>query len=142
MHFIPLLIIPLSAAMYHVFSKSLGTKLGNPWALLALTYSLAAMVSVALALALPGFGVVRGADLRSAWPLALLLGLACVGIEGGYLLAYRLGWSVHHLFSITSFLGTIAVCSVGFWYFREPLAGSSLAGVALIVMGAALVHWK
>jgi len=142
MNTLPFVIIPLGAALYHLSSKSLGGAMGNPWAALALAYFLACSMCLALALGLPGFGVIRGADIRAALPLALLLGLACVGIEGGYLLAYRLGWNVNQLFSLTSFMSTVAIFSVGFLYFREGMTPISAIGITFVLVGVVLVNWK
>lgn len=140
--FLPILVIASSAAMYHASSKTLSSVSGNPWSLLALTYLFSFLATTGFALAGGPASSLKLVELRSAWPTAALLGLACVGIEGGYLLAYRWGWSVSHLFSLTSFTSTLAIFCVGLFLFKEAISVTTALGLALVLTGLGLTHWK
>ncbi|MCB0416959.1 MAG: hypothetical protein KDD39_04870 [Bdellovibrionales bacterium] len=142
-HYLPIAVIAGAAALYHASSKNLGGALGaNPWAVLALTYLLSALVSFVLFWFWPAGEGVKGAEWRSVLPGAMLLGLACVGIEGGYLLAYRFGWDITQLFSITSVVNTMAIFAVGLVLFKEHLTPSALVGLSFVITGIGLVHWR
>ncbi|MEZ4752518.1 MAG: hypothetical protein R3B54_18365 [Bdellovibrionota bacterium] len=142
-HYLPIAVIASAAALYHASSKNLGGALGaNPWAVLAFTYLLSALVSFALFWLWPGGGSIKPAELRTVFPAALLLGLACVGIEGGYLLAYRFGWDITQLFSITSVVNTMAIFVVGLVLFKEHLTPTAIVGLSFVIAGIGLVHWR
>lgn len=140
--YFPIVVIAGAVALYHLSSKLLSGGHGNPWGALALTYLLSCLVCVALAFILPGTVPVKITDLKASLPIAFLLGLACVGIEGGYLLAYGFGWNVTHLFSLTSFVNTLAIFAVGLVFFKEAFATQSFVGLALVLVGVSLVHWR
>jgi len=140
--FLPILIIAGSAALYHANAKSLGGASGNPWGLLALTYFFSFAITAGMALLSTGPVAWRYSELRPALPAAVLLGLACVGIEAGYLLAYRGGWAVTHLFSITSVTSTLAIFSVGFLFFKEALPFSAIVGLTMVLAGIGVAHWR
>ncbi len=140
--YLPIIMIAGAAALYHLSSKALGIGQMNPWAVLALTYLLCSLATAVLAFVLPGTAALRASDFRAVLPGAAMLGLACVGIEGGYLLAYGSGWEVTKLFSITSVTSTIAIFSVGLLFFKEPISLSSIVGMGIVLLGIGVIHWK
>lgn len=73
----------------------------NPFGVLIIVYGLAMITCVVLS-PLAGRSVAF-ADVRRllSWP-ACLLALAVVGIEIGYLLAYRSGWKLGATFAVTA----------------------------------------
>ncbi len=66
----------------------------------------------------------------------------CVGIEGGYLLAYRGGWNVTELIALTSFASTVAIILVGLFFFKEAVPLSAIVGLAFVLGGVGLIHWR
>lgn len=140
---LPVLIIGLSAATYHLGSKNLG-KIGGdkPWIVLAAVYLVATILSVVFGF-LAGDGLTLSrAEIKTALPFLLLLAIACVGIEGGYLWAYRSGWKVTEFMPLTSLTSGVLVLGVGCLAFQEGLSLWSGAGLALVVSGTAVMHWR
>lgn len=112
----------------------------SPFAVLAVVYGIAMLACGVLA-AVAGRPV-GFADARRllGWPAALLaLALAVVGIEVGYLLAYRSGWKLGATFAVTS-VATVAVLALlGAAWFGEVLDGTRVLGLALALGGGWLV---
>src|SRR5262249_61387036 len=69
----------------------------------------------------------------------LLLGLAAFGIEAGFFFIYRSGWPLASASVIASAAVTATLVVVGILAFGEPLTGSRAAGLALAVVGSALI---
>lgn len=110
----------------------------SPFAVLAVVYGIAMLACGVLA-AVAGRPV-GFADARRllGWPAALLA-LAVVGIEVGYLLAYRSGWKLGATFAVTS-VATVAVLALlGAAWFGEVLDGRRVLGLALALGGGWLV---
>ena len=87
----PLFLIVGSNLFYHLSSRG-AAKDVNPFAALVVAYAIAGTVSLALF-----FATARGASL-AAQARALnwanyVLGLAIIGLEGGFICLYRHGWS-------------------------------------------------
>ena len=72
------------------------------------------------------------------WPTGLLA-LAVVGIEIGYLLAYRSGWKTGVIFGVTSIATVTVLALVGVAWFAEPLDDRRVPGLVLALAGGWLV---
>ena len=110
----------------------------NPFGVLIIVYGLA-MVGCIVLSPLAG-GPLAFADFRRllSWPMCLLA-LAVVGIEIGYLLAYRSGWKLGATFAVTS-VATVAVLALlGIVWFGELIDGKRVLGLLLALAGGWLV---
>jgi drug/metabolite transporter (DMT)-like permease len=95
----------------------------NPFGVLIIVYGLAMVACIVLSpLAGRPLGV---ADFRRllSWP-ACLLALAVVGIEIGYLLAYRSGWKLGNTYAVTSVATVAALALLGVIWFGEIIDAS------------------
>ena len=71
-----------------------------------------------------------------------LLGLAIIGLEGGFLYLYRTGWNVS-VGPICSYCGVaIGLLIVGALLFHEQITLRQLVGTLLCLGGIALISWK
>ena len=137
---LPVVLVVASAGIYHVSQKSL-SRGGNPWAILTAAYFIAFFATRFLWAPWKST-ISEAASLRSFLPGIVLLALSCVGIAAGYLLAYRGGWNVSTLFTITSTGSFLVVMSVGLFLFGEGVSFRIFAGVGLSLAGFLLMHWK
>jgi drug/metabolite transporter (DMT)-like permease len=69
------------------------------------------------------------------------LGVTLVGLELGFLLAYRLGWSVSLAGLASNATVSVLLLPVGYLLFRERLTPLNLAGVVVAVIGLVLMNW-
>ncbi len=111
----------------------------NPFAVLTLVYGLAMVVCIALSAFFAGRPV-GFADLRRLlnWP-TWLLALAVVGIEIGYLLAYRSGWKLGVTFAVTSVATVTVLALLGVVWFGEHIDRQKVLGLMLALAGGGLV---
>lgn len=136
----PMVLIVISFLTYHLVTKGLRADI-NPFVFLAPVYGVALAVTLALAF-VPGLAgssdgnsALAGRDLL----LALVLGLALVGIEAGFILAYRAGWAVSLAPTVANVAVAVALLPIALLVLREKISLVNLAGLGLAVLGLALM---
>jgi drug/metabolite transporter (DMT)-like permease len=67
------------------------------------------------------------------------VGISIVGVELSVLLAYRTGWRISILSVIGNTASALFLVGIGLLFFHEHLSARNLAGVALCLIGLALV---
>ncbi len=111
----------------------------NPFMALVVVYMVAGFFSLILAFM---FKVVNVQEISSTfgklnWAV-LLLGLAIVGIELGYLLAFRAGWKISAASLVTNVAASLLLVPVGLMLLKEHIKLPNLIGLALCVIGLVL----
>lgn len=140
---IPIIMIATAVASYHIASKSLGARSQvDFWSTVSWVYFLAMLGSIGMGLATTGKLTVSPMEMKSVLPLIALLALACIGIEGGYLLAYRGGWKITELAPATTFANYVFIGIVGVAFMKESLTPQSIVGLLLLVSGITVFHWR
>jgi drug/metabolite transporter (DMT)-like permease len=133
--YIPIAVLVLSVIIYQMGAKLAPQNL-NPFHLMIFVYSTGILMALILS-RLEG-GTLGQTFKQTNWGV-WLMGLSVVGIELGYLLAFRAGWKVS-LIGITS---SVAVASlmlpIGLLVFREKVSVIHLLGLVLCVAGLLLV---
>lgn len=140
MYYAAIVLTVASNVLYHVFQK-ITPAAANPLLALAVTYATSTAFCLGLFLILPDHKTLVESLKVITWPSAAL-GLAIVGLELGFLLAYRSGWNI----SSAALASTVAVAMVllplGLVFFRERLTVANSAGFALCIAGLVLMNWK
>ena len=100
------------------------------------------VVAMSGALALMPF-LARGMTAETSWRSlnygTLLVGLGALGIEIGFLLAYRAGWAISNVSMTANAMVAVALLLIGAIAFREPITAARGAGIALCLAGLWLV---
>ena len=138
----PLFLIIGSNVCYHLSSRC-ASRTASPFAALVAAYLVGAAGALALYFATErsGFGSLVSQARLLNWA-NLLLGLAIIGLEGGFLYLYRAGWSVS-VGPVLSYTGlAVALLVVGALIFGEHVGWRQVFGVALCLAGIALVTAK
>ena len=135
----PLFLIIGSNVCYHLSSR-FASRTANPFAALVVAYLVGAAGALGLYLATERSGLHSlGTQVRELNWANYLLGLAIIGLEGGFLYLYRCGWSVS-VGPILSYTGlAVALLLVGALLFHEHVGWRQIAGTALCLAGIALV---
>jgi len=129
-----------SNVLYHIAQKLMPSA-ANPVLVLLVAYLAAAAIC---ALLLPVFplGTSLQLALRQLNWASLALALAIVGLELGFLLAYRAGWSITTAGLISNTAVGILLVPVGVAFFRERPTLTNAAGILICLIGLVLVNWK
>ena len=136
----PLALVVLSNVFYQICAKSVPEKM-NPLASLTITYTVGAAVSFALYFALnPGTNLL--AEYRKVNWAPFVLGLAIVGLEVGYICAFKAGWPVSLAQIVQAAVLAVLLIFVGRLLFGEPITWNRIAGIAVCLAGLALINLK
>jgi multidrug transporter EmrE-like cation transporter len=110
----------------------------NPFGVLIIVYGLA-MIACCVLAPLAGKPIAL-ADVKRlmSWP-ACLVALAVVGIEVGYLLAYRNGWTLGTTFAVTSVAAVTLLAVLGVAWFGDHVDGKRVLGLVLALAGGWLI---
>jgi drug/metabolite transporter (DMT)-like permease len=136
-----MLLTVVSNVGYHVCQRSISAKV-NPLVSLLITYGVAALAALIALPFFPADGAPSWTEqLRAANWASFALGAAIVGLELGFLLAYRAGWRVSVAALYSNAAVTILLVPVGLLAFHERLdarrvLGLALAGGGLWLLGA------
>lgn len=136
----PLFLIVGSNLAYHLATRG-AAKDVNPFAALVVAYAIAAVASLALFFATCR-GAALGAQVRSLNWANYAIGLAIIGLEGGFLCLYRAGWSASVGPIVTYSAVAVLLLLVGALFLGEHVGWKQVAGVALCLVGIALVTAK
>ena len=77
-------------------------------------------------------------SLSYLWPI--LLGVSVVGLEVGFLYAYRAGWPVSTASIVQSAFLALALLVVGAALYQEAVTPSKVLGVALCLAGLFFIN--
>lgn len=136
----PIALVVLSNTLYQVCAKSVPEGI-NPLASLTVTYLVGAAVSCALYYILN-----RNADLirevrQTNWaPIAL--GVVIVGLEIGFIYAFRAGWQISTAQLVSSALVAVALAFVGYLFYHEALTWNRIAGIIVCLAGLVLINLR
>ena len=127
-----------AAVAYHVIMK-LTPPGANPYLSLVVTYVAGTLTFAAIYAASSGGVPLRAALGQLNWT-ALVLGVAVVTIDLGYLMIYRSGFDVSLGLLVTQSAAAMLLVVVGVAYFAEKLSLVNVGGIVLCVIGLWLVN--
>lgn len=136
----PIALVVISNVVYQVCAKSVPSRM-NPLASLTVTYLVGAAVSGILYCALnPGHNLLKEYGRLNVAPF--ILGIAIVGLEVGFIYAYKAGWPVSTASVVQSAFLAIALVFVGFLFYHEALTWNKLLGLFICLVGLGVINWK
>ncbi|MDP4094017.1 MAG: EamA family transporter [Bacillota bacterium] len=114
----------------------------NPVISLAVTYFSAMITCLVILPFYPnnGEGLIDSFK-RLNWS-SILLGVAIVGLEMGFLLAFRSGWNISTAGIFANVIVAILLIPVGLLFFKEQLKPINIAGIILCISGLFLMSRK
>ena len=136
----PIALVVFSNTLYQICAKEVPAAM-NAFASLTVTYLVGAVASGLLFLVTG-----NGANLvqeygRLNWA-PFVLGLVILGLEAGWIYAYKAGWPVSTAFIVQSAILAGFLLAVGYVLYREPLAWNKIAGVVICLIGLYVINYK
>ncbi|MCR5575696.1 MAG: EamA family transporter [Oscillospiraceae bacterium] len=136
----PIALVVLCNVVYQICAKSVPAGM-SPLASLTVTYLVAAAASGALYFLLGQDGSLIREYGRLNWA-PFVLGLVVVGLEAGWIYAYKAGWQVSTGFVVQSAFLAAALILVGYLLYHEALTWNKLVGVALCLIGLVFINLR
>ena len=136
----PIALVVLSNVAYQICAKSVPEEM-NPFASLTVTYLVGAAASGILFFILDHNGNLIHEVQKINWA-PLVLGIVIVGLEAGWIYAYKAGWQVSTGFIVHSAFLAIALIFVGYLLYHEAMTWNKLAGVGICLIGLVLINLK
>lgn len=137
--YLPLLLAVGATTLYHIAQKSVSPQV-NPMLSVTVNYVAALIVSL---LILPFY---PGNSLRASWKnlnwASVVVGVAIVGIELGFVVAYRTGWRISVASLIANVATALLLVAIGLTFFREHLGARAALGIALCIAGLGLIMYR
>lgn len=136
----PLALVILSNVLYQICTKSVPGNI-NPFASLTVTYLVGAAASAVLYFVLGKEpNLVR--EYRNLNWAPFVLGLVIVGLEAGWIYAYKAGWQVSVAQIIQSAFLAVCLLAVGTLLYKEALTWNKVAGIVICLIGLFVISWK
>lgn len=133
----PIALIVASNTIYHICCKSVPESM-DTFASLTVTYFAGAVVCAVLYFLFSKGGNILTEYKKLNWaPIAL--GVAIVGLEAGYMFAYKAGWTVNSAQIVQSALLAVVLLAVGRLLYREPVTPTKIAGLVVCLGGLYLI---
>jgi drug/metabolite transporter (DMT)-like permease len=130
----------VSTVFYHLIQKMTPGD-AHPLLSLAFSYTIALVVCLALLPAFPLTAKLADSIRQLNWT-TIALSFAIVGIELGFLLAYRAGWRISEMSLVSTLFVVLALVPIGLLFFKEKLSPVNLAGILICIVGLVMVNWK
>lgn len=136
----PIGLVVLSNVVYQICAKAVPDGI-NPFASLTVTYLIAALASAILYFALtPGAHLLKEYGKLNWAPF--VFGVVLVGLEAGYIYAYKAGWQVSTASIVQGSILAVALLFVGFLLYHEALTWNKLLGVAICLVGLVFINYR
>ena len=134
----PIVLVILSNVFYQICAKSVPKGM-NPLASLTVTYLIGAVVSFALYYILGKDANILKEFSQINWA-PFVLGFVIVGLEVGYIYAYKAGWQVSTAQIVQAALVAIVLVFVGYGLYHESLSLKKIAGIVICLGGLVLIN--
>ena len=129
----PIALVVLSNTVYQICAKEVPGGM-NPFATLTVTYLIGAIASCVLYFMLGDGGNLLQEYAKLNWA-PFILGVVIVGLEVGWIYAYKAGWPVSTAFILQSALLAGLLVFVGYVLYHEPITLHKVAGVVICLIG-------
>lgn len=136
----PIALVVVSNTFYQICTKDVPEK-ASPFASLTVTYLVGAVICAVLHfITHPGTNPIR--ELSQLNWTSWALGLVIVGLEAGWIFAYKAGWQVSTGNIVQSAVLAALLIGVGYFVYHETLSWNKLVGVAVCLVGLVFINLK
>lgn len=136
----PMALIIACNVIYQICAKSVSKGM-NPFATLAITYTVGAAASLILYFILGKSGSLLAEFKQLNWA-PIVLGLIVVGLEVGFIYAYKAGWPVSIAQIVQATILAIILIFVGYGLYNETITWNKVVGILVCLAGFGLINLK
>lgn len=136
----PIALVVLSNTVYQICSKSMPSNV-SPFASLTITYLVGAIISAILFFASGEKTNFIHECGKMNWA-PYVLGLVIVGLEVGFIYAYKAGWQVSMASIVQSSFLAITLIIVGALIYHEAMTWNKLLGIGICMVGLVFINLK
>ncbi len=138
MYVFSIALVIASNIIYHICQKS--TPQGaNPFSALFVTYVTAAIVTLIAFYFYKTDGGFFQSFKELNWT-SIVLGVSIVGLEFGYIMAYRAGWNISVGSLVANIILALLLIPIGIFFFKEGFDLNKLLGSAFCIIGLILIN--
>jgi drug/metabolite transporter (DMT)-like permease len=128
-----------SSAFYHFVAKSTPSNVNFTVSLLV-TYAVAFIVTLFGFFFYPTTDII--VDLKQLNWASIGLAIAIVGIEFGFLLVYRSGWTLGIAAVLVNVVASLILVPVAIFIFKDRLNWVNIIGILVCLVGLIMLNWK
>ena len=140
MYIFAIVLAILGTVLYHLFQKITPADV-HPMFAFVVTYATSTVLSILLIPLFPISTSFVEMIKKVNW-VSIGLGIAIVGVEVGYLLAYRAGWQISLGAIVSNVAVAVLLVPIGILLFREKLTTVNYVGIVLCVLGFVMTNWR
>ncbi|MDD6729003.1 MAG: EamA family transporter [Eubacteriales bacterium] len=136
----PIVLVLFSNTVYQICAKSVPDNV-SPFATLTVTYFVGAVFSAVMHfITHPTVNILKEFTKLNWAPY--VLGLVVVGLEVGWIYAYKAGWQVSEGYIVQSAILAVILIFVGFLLYREPITWNKIVGIVICLVGLVFINLK
>lgn len=136
----PIALAVLSNVIYQICAKSVPEGI-SPFASLTVTYFTAALSSGVLFFVLNKDGSLIKEYGKMNW-VPFVFGIVLVGLEVGFIYAYKAGWQLSAASVVQSSFLALALIFVGFILYKEAITWNKIVGVVICLIGLIFINLR
>ena len=136
----PITLVVFSNVLYQIFAKETPDAI-NPFASLTITYAVATVLSGILFFALNKDLSLIAEYGKTNW-VPFAFGASLVGLEVGFIFAYKAGWQVSTAAIVQSAFLAVILLFVGLFLYKEPLSWNKIVGTLVCLVGLYFINMK
>jgi len=136
----PVLVVVVANTLYNICAKGVPQNV-NSFAALTVTYGIAAVISLIMFFITGEQKNFISEVLKLNWT-SLVLGIAIVGLEFGYIAIYRAGWKITTASLVANISLAVVLLVVGVLVYKEQINIKQIIGVIVCAAGLVLVTGK
>ena len=129
----PIALVVLSNIVYQICAKSVPKNM-DAMASMTITYLVGAVCSAVMYFVMNRNGSLLQEYMKTNWA-PFFLGISVVGLEVGFIYAYKNGWAVSTASIVQSAFLAVALLIVGALLYHEPINTSKIIGVGFCLVG-------
>ena len=134
----PIILVVFSNIIYQIATKSVPKNM-DPMASLTVTYVVGAICSTVMYFLMNKNGNLL-VEYQKLNQYPFLLGVSIVGLEVGFIYAYKAGWPISTASIVQSAFLSLALIVVGALLYQETISANKIIGIIICLLGLWLIN--